>query len=153
MNKRIEIEPEKIKVTKLPTILFIVGVIVLAFAPEIGLSLGLVGLAVGFVALIIGGKGAKRMIKEFDWNSLIFLAGIFGVIYTLASSGILADFAQAVVGMGINNPSILLTFLVWVSVGISAFIDSNAYTVLMIPVGNNWRRFQTSALGLFSSAR
>ena len=36
--------------------------------------------------------------------------------------------------MGINNPSILLVFLVWVSVGISTFIDSSAYTVLMIPV-------------------
>lgn len=135
MNKKIDIAPEKIKVTKLPTILFIVGILVLALAPEINLSLGVVGLGVGFIALFIGRKDAKRMITEFDWNSLIFLAGIFGVIYTLASSGLLADFAQGIIGMGINNPSILLVFLVWLSVGLSSFIDPNAYTVLMIPVG------------------
>jgi Na+/H+ antiporter NhaD/arsenite permease-like protein len=135
MNKKIEIEPEVIKVKKLPTVLFIVGVVVLALAPEIGLSLGLVGLAVGFVALLIGRKNAKRMITEFDWNSLIFLAGIFGVIYTLATTGILADFAQGIIGLGIGNPTLLLVFLVWLSVGLSSFIDPNAYTVLMIPVG------------------
>lgn len=135
MNKRIEVPPEQIKVSKLPSVLFVVGVVVLALAPEIGLSLGVVGLAVGFIALLIGRKDAKRMIVEFDWNSLIFLAGIFGVIYTLASSGLLADFSQAIIGLGISNPSILLVFLVWLSVGLSSFIDPNAYTVLMIPVG------------------
>ncbi len=135
MNKKIAIEPEEIKVTKLPTILFIVGVVVLAIAPGIGLSLGAVGITVGIVALIIGRKMAKRMIKEFDWNSLIFLAGIFGVIYTLSASGLLADFAQGIVDMGISSPSILLVFLVWMSVGLSSFIDSSAYAILMIPVG------------------
>ncbi len=141
MNKKIEIAPEEIKVTKLPTILFIVGVVVLALAPGIGLSLGLVGLVVGLAALLIGRKMAKRMIKEFDWNSLIFLAGIFGVIYTLSSSGLLANFAQGVVNMGISSPSILLVFLVWMSVGLSTFIDSSAYAVLMIPVGQQLAQF------------
>ena len=135
MNKKIEIEPEKVKVAKLPTILFIVGVVVLAIAPEIGLSLGIVGLTVGFVALLIGAKNAKRMIKEFDWNSLIFLAGIFGVIYALTASGILADLAQSLINSGASSPTFLLVFLTWISVGLSTFIDSSAYTVLMIPVG------------------
>ncbi len=135
MNKRIEIEPEVIPVKKLPTVLFVIGVVALALAPGFKVSLGLIGIIVGIVALIIGRKDAKRMIKEFDWNSLIFLAGIFGVIYTLSSSGLLAAFAQGVMAMGISNPAILLVFLVWVSVGISTFIDSSAYTVLMIPVG------------------
>lgn len=134
MNKKIDIEPEKIKVTKLPTILFLAGVIVLALAPEIGLNLGVVGLAVGIIALLIGHKQAKRMIVEFDWDSLIFLAGIFGVIYAVSTSGLLTDFAQGIISMGISNPSILLVFVVWLSVGLSCFIDPNAYTVLMIPV-------------------
>ncbi len=134
MNKKIDIEPEKIKVTKLPTILFLVGIIVLALAPEINLSLGVVGLAVGIIALAIGHKNAKRMLVEFDWDSLIFLAGIFGVIFALSTSGLLTDFAQGIINMGIGNPGILLAFVVWLSVGLSSFIDPNAYTVLMIPV-------------------
>ncbi len=134
MKKKIEIAPEKIHVKKLPTVLFLCGTITLALSPTLGISLGAVGLAVGFIALLIGRKDAKRMIKEFDWNSLIFLAGIFGVIYALASSGILADFAQGIVNSGISSPSILLVVLVWMSVGLSSFMDSSAYAVLMIPV-------------------
>jgi Na+/H+ antiporter NhaD/arsenite permease-like protein len=134
MNKRIEIEHEEIKVSKLPTVLFLVGIVILALAPEIHLSLGVVGLAVGIVALLIGRKDAKRMIVEFDWNSLIFLAGIFGVIYTLSTSGLLTNFAQGIINAGVSDPSMLLGVVVWMSVGLSSFIDPNAYTVLMIPV-------------------
>ncbi len=141
MNKQIDIEPEKIKVAKLPSILFVVGVIALALAPEFGISLGLVGVAVGLVAMAIGYKDAKRMLVEFDWNSLVFLAGIFGVIYALTASGLLTSFSQAIVDLGVSNPSVLLVFLVWLSVGLSSFIDPNAYTVLMIPVGQHLAEF------------
>ncbi len=41
MNKRIEIEPERIIVSKLPTALFIGGVVVLAAAPSFGISVGM----------------------------------------------------------------------------------------------------------------
>jgi len=141
MKKRIEIEPEKIAVKKLPSVLFVGGVIALALAPELHLSLGLVGIAVGLVALIIGRNDAKRMLVEFDWNSLVFLAGIFGVIYALTASGLLTSFSQAIIDIGIANPSLLLVFLVWLSVGLSSFIDPNAYTILMIPVGQQLAAF------------
>ncbi len=141
MNKRIDIEPEKIKVSKIPSVLFVVGVVALALAPELGINLGIIGIAVGLAAILIGYKDAKRMIIEFDWNSLIFLAGIFGVIYALTASGLLTSFSQAIVDMGVSNPSILLLFLVWLSVGLSSFIDPNAYTVLMIPVGQQLAGF------------
>ncbi|MCW3982927.1 MAG: SLC13 family permease [Candidatus Bathyarchaeota archaeon] len=141
MTKQIDFEPEKIKTKKLPSVLFVAGVVVLALAPSLDINLGLVGVAVGLLALIIGGKNAKRMLIEFDWNSLIFLAGIFGVIYALTTSGLLMDFSQAVINLGINNPSILLVFVVWLSVGLSCFIDPNAYTVLMIPVCQQLAQF------------
>ncbi len=137
MKKKIEIESESIRVSKLPTILFIVGVIVLAFAPEFGLSVGAVGLAVGVLALFMGGRKAKRMIADFDWDSFIFLAGIFGVIYALTASGLLVEFTRALINSGISSPLLLLVFIVWLSVGLSAFIDPNAYTVLMIPVAQH----------------
>jgi len=141
MNKTIEIEPEKIKVAKVPSVLFVAGVIALALAPEFDISLGLVGIVVGLVALAIGHKNAKRMLVEFDWNSLAFLAGIFGVIYAVTASGLLTSFSQAIIDLGVNNPSILLAFLVWLSVGLSSFIDPNAYTVLMIPVAQHLAEF------------
>jgi Na+/H+ antiporter NhaD/arsenite permease-like protein len=134
MTKTIEISPEKIVVQKLPSILFVAGIIALVAAQMAGISVGLIGIIVGLFALFIGRNNAKRMIKEFDWNSLAFLAGIFGVIYALSTSGLLADIAQAIIDAGISSPSLLLVFLVWMSVGLSSFMESSAYTVLMIPV-------------------
>lgn len=134
MTKTIEIPPEKIVVQKLPSVLFVAGIVALVAAQMADISVGLIGIIVGLIALLIGRKMAKRMIKEFDWNSLIFLAGIFGVIYALSSSGILTEIAQAIINAGVSSPSLLLVFLVWMSVGLSSFMDSSAYTVLMIPV-------------------
>lgn len=134
MTKKIEIAPEAISVSKLPSLLFVFGIVVLAIAPQIGVSTGVVGIAVGFVALLLGRKKLKQMLYEFDWNSFIFLASIFGVIYTVTTSGLLLDFAQAAVAMGITDPIVMLASVMWLSVGLSTFIDPNAYTVLMIPL-------------------
>ncbi|HJW97399.1 MAG TPA: SLC13 family permease, partial [archaeon] len=69
MDKKVSIKEEKIRVDYIPLIVFIAGVLALAFGPYFGLSPGPVGLAAGFVSLIVGWKKAKSMVKEFDWNS------------------------------------------------------------------------------------
>ncbi|MGB9915357.1 MAG: SLC13 family permease [Candidatus Bathyarchaeales archaeon] len=134
MNKTIEFTPEVISVSKLPSLLFVAGIVVLALAPQIGVTPGIVGIVVGSIALLMGRKRLKQMLYEFDWNSFIFLASIFGVIYAVTSSGLLTILAQTAVDSGITDSGILLTFIIWVSVGLSVFIDPNAYTVLMIPL-------------------
>ncbi|MCX8153485.1 MAG: anion permease [Candidatus Bathyarchaeota archaeon] len=134
MNKKIEVAPEAIIASKLPTLLFVVGIAVLAIAPQIGVTPGLVGISVGLVALLIGRKRRKQMLYEFDWNSFVFLACMFGVIYTVTASGLLTMFAQTAVNSGIPDMAILLTSIMWLSVGLSTFIDPNAYTILMIPI-------------------
>ncbi|NLD46033.1 MAG: hypothetical protein GX660_02375 [Clostridiaceae bacterium] len=59
------------------------------------------------------------------------------MIYALTASGLLVEFTGALINSGISSPLLLLVFLVWLSVGLSAFIDPNAYTVLMIPVAQH----------------
>jgi Na+/H+ antiporter NhaD/arsenite permease-like protein len=53
--------------------LFILGVATLVIGPEFGLRPGLVGLAVGILALTMGREDLKEMLLEFDWNSLRFI--------------------------------------------------------------------------------
>lgn len=141
MTKKIEIEPEAITVSKLPSLLFVIGIVVLAIAPQIGVSTGVVGIAVGLAALLLGRKKLKQMLYEFDWNSFIFLASIFGVIYTVTASGLLLDFAQATAAIGITDPIVMLTSIMWLSVGLSTFIDTSAYTVLIIPLCQQLAKF------------
>jgi Na+/H+ antiporter NhaD/arsenite permease-like protein len=74
------------------------------------------------------------MIVEFDWNSLLFICGVFMVIYTLSTSGLLNDFGQWVVRAGFDNTTAMLAFLTWLSVCLSAIMDNVPYTILIIPV-------------------
>jgi len=137
MNKKVEVRREEVNVTRGATVLFIVGVAALAIGPEFGIRPGIVGLAAGIVALYMGRKHLREMLVDFDWNSLLFIMGIFMVIYTLNGSGLLKDFADLVVNAGLDNPSAMVAFLTWLSVALSSFMDNVPYTILMIPVCQN----------------
>ncbi len=138
MNTKAVVEAEKIKVNILPVILLVVSVAALAFIPWDNMGAwnhrGLVGLALGLVSLGFSGKNTKVWLKEYDWNSLFFLIGIFILIFAVNEVGLLEDFTSLLVNTGITSPIIFLAILVWVSVLLSAFIDNVPYTVIMLPV-------------------
>lgn len=134
MNKRINIPPEKIVTTKGATVLFVLGVAGLLVGPEIGIRVGIVGFAVGVIAMVMGRREIKTMIFDFDWNSFFFIIGVFMVIYTLKQSGVLKDFTEFLVKAGFTSPSLMLGLFTWISVAASSFMDNVPYTVLMIPV-------------------
>ena len=139
LNNRVEIKKEEdIKVTYAPLILFIASVMALAFIPWKSLGAwnhpGLVGFVLGILSLAIERTQVKRMLKEFDWNSILFLIGIFIVIDTVNNIGLLNDFTTWLGATGLKSPTLYLAIFVWVSVALSSFIDNVPYTVLMIPV-------------------
>jgi len=136
MNKPVKISREKIKVDYVPSVIFVAGVIALVASSYIGVTPGVVGVGVGIVALLVGGRKAKKMMKEFDWNSFFFITGIFVVIGSLEITGLLSDFVNGVGGLGITNASVMLAIIIWLSVAASSFIDNVPFTVLMIPVCN-----------------
>lgn len=136
MNKPVKIAREKIKVDYVPSVVFVAGVLALVLGPYFGVTPGVVGVLVGIVALLVGGRKAKKMMKEFDWNSFLFITGIFVVIGSLEITGLLSDFVNGVGGLGITNASVMLAIIIWLSVAASSFIDNVPFTVLMIPVCN-----------------
>jgi Na+/H+ antiporter NhaD/arsenite permease-like protein len=137
MDKRVTVAQEAVPVTWGASGLFVAGVAALMAGPEFGLRPGVVGLAVGILALAMGREDLKEMLVEFDWNSLLFIMGVFMVIYALNDSGLLKDLADGVVNAGVDNPSGMLAFLTWISVALSSFMDNVPYTILMIPVCKN----------------
>jgi Na+/H+ antiporter NhaD/arsenite permease-like protein len=138
LNNVVDIKEEKIKITYGPLVLFLLSVLALAFIPWKSLGVwnhpGLVGFGLGVLSLIISRGDVRQMLKEYDWNSLVFLVGIFIVVETVNSIGLLADFANWLGSTGMKSPMLYLAIFVWVSVAISSFIDNVPYTVLMIPV-------------------
>ncbi|MEM3519899.1 MAG: SLC13 family permease [Candidatus Hadarchaeales archaeon] len=134
MRKKILLKEEKVEVTYLPTILFAAGIIALALIPYLGVWNGWVGIGVGILAILAGRKFIGKMFREFDWNSFFFIFGIFIVVGAVNFIGLLRDFAGFLLGLGLNNPVVVLAVITWISVILSSFIDNVPFTMLMIPV-------------------
>jgi len=138
LDKQVSIAREEIRVSLSSSVLFISSILVLALIPWPHLGAwnhpGFVGLALGILSLIIARGYARSMSKEFDWNTILFLIGIFIVIATVANIGLLEDFATWLVHTEMTSPTIYLAIFVWISVLLSSFIDNVPFTVLMIPV-------------------
>ncbi len=137
MKTKIHIEEEKIKMSYLPTAIFIGGIAALALNSYIGVGPGVIGLVVGVVSLIVGHKIIHKMVREFDWNSFFFIIGIFVVVGAVEGVGILGDAAAGIGKLSLDNPVLSLAILTWLSVALSSFIDNVPYAVLMLPVAKS----------------
>ena len=132
MNKMVDVVAEEVRITSfVPLAIFILSIVALSLSYW---NPGIIGLAVGVFSLVVGRRYAKGMVKEFDWNSIIFLVGIFIIIAATEQVGLLRDFADWLAGTGLTSTTIYLAIFVWISVALSSFIDNVPYTVLMIPV-------------------
>lgn len=79
-------------------------------------------------------KSAFKVALGIDWDTIAFLVGIFIVVGTISSTGLLSDFA-VLLGIVIGN-NVLAGFMVilLISVLLSGFIDNVPYIITMLPV-------------------
>lgn len=74
-----------------------------------------------------------RAFKEIDFFTLLLLAGLFVVVGGITAVGIVDDIGKLFVSIS-DNPFVIYTLIVWVSVLLSAFIDNIPYIATMLPV-------------------
>ena len=92
---------------------------------------------IGLVRACLREKSAspfKRVMAEMDYQTLLLLFGLFIVIEGIRSAGVIDLIAQLFYKFGGNNPFMLYTAIVVVSVILSAFIDNIPYVATMLPV-------------------
>lgn len=142
LNNSVDIREERVRVTYGPLNIFILSVLALAFIPLFYESTRhpafvlVIGLLVALSSLYIGRNMIGVMNREFDWDTIWFLIGIFVLIGAVERVGLLKDFADWLSGTGLKSLTVYLFILTWMSVLISAFVDNVPYTILMIPVCN-----------------
>ena len=127
-----------------PTVLLllnIVSLIVASFIPDKpDLTNGLI--CVGFFILasiikIIKNKDVKSIVpnlKELDLNTVLLLASLFVIIGGIKEVGVIDEISKLFMNVGSDNPFVMYTVLVFVSVAVSAFIDNIPYVATMLPV-------------------
>ena len=132
-------------VSQIPTILLIlmiVGLAVVSFFHE-GISIvsGCLVMGLGFIGLFWymfirkeGAASTSALVKRLDWETILFLIGIFIIIGALSETGLLEDLVDLLAVVVGNNVLAGYLTVVLVSVVISGFVDNVPYIIAMLPV-------------------
>jgi Na+/H+ antiporter NhaD/arsenite permease-like protein len=80
------------------------------------------------------GRHLKPFLKALDWQTGLFLIGVFVLVQSLTAVGLLEDIAAWMQRVAGGRPLVVFLLLVWVSVALSAFIDNVPYLMAMLPV-------------------
>ncbi len=79
-------------------------------------------------------KKAINLIKGLDWETILFLIGIFVVIGAISEVGLLDDLALILESFINGNMLLGFVVIVAISVVLSGFIDNVPYIIVMLPV-------------------
>ena len=80
------------------------------------------------------GRTAWQIMKEFDFDTLFLLAGIFFMVNSLESYGVMKRIGTMIAAWSGNDPFTAFMLVVWGSVLISGIVDNVPYVTAMIPV-------------------
>lgn len=75
-----------------------------------------------------------RLIRRADWETTLFLIGVFVLIGSLTSTGVIAAFTEWFTSIVGGSPLRAYVLIIAVSVALSAFIDNVPYVLAMLPV-------------------
>lgn len=137
-----EIEQEKFT-SIIPGVLVVLLIIALigsaSFKHSVHYITGLLCLVFGAICFLwhlmfTKGRDVKEYMQALDWQTGLFLMGIFILVESLSAAGILKDLADMILSVGGSNQFVLFMLIVWLSVLISAFVDNVPYLVAMLPV-------------------
>jgi Na+/H+ antiporter NhaD/arsenite permease-like protein len=137
------VEVERDKVTSwFPTFLIVLMILLLAVSsfldPDFRTLGGIICMVLGTVSagwfVIVEKYDAKRLLKQIDFDTIVFLSSIFILVGSLQAAGIMDDIAALVLKYIGEDTFLIYSFFVWFSVMISAFVDNVPYITAMIPV-------------------
>jgi Na+/H+ antiporter NhaD/arsenite permease-like protein len=145
-GQRIKIEQEKM-LSLVPSILLILMILGLAVTSFI---YGGISLASGLLVIVLGIAGLLwykfvrredngkvwKLVKDLDWDTVLFLIGIFVVVGAVAEVGLLDDFSRFLDRLIENSIFLGFLLILVVSVLISGFVDNVPYIIVMLPVAS-----------------
>ena len=76
----------------------------------------------------------RNAFKKIDYYTIVLLTGLFVVIGGVKSAGVIDVIGDAIASLGSGSVFVVYTIIVWMSVGLSAFIDNIPYTATMLSI-------------------
>ncbi|WP_322924177.1 SLC13 family permease [Paenibacillus campi] len=119
-------------------VLFVLIIVALALAPHLGWTPGTVA-AGGAVLLLLAGKfsGGIRplaVLKQLEWDTLLFFVGLFIIVGGLAHTGWIAAGATYLIELTDGNIQLVAMIVLWVTGLLSAAMEHMPLVATMIPL-------------------
>jgi Na+/H+ antiporter NhaD/arsenite permease-like protein len=125
-----------------PTILLVTLIVLLAVSSFLDTGFtcaaGIICMIIGIVSVawekIVNKGRVSELVKSLDWDTTLFLVGIFILVGSLVLTGWIDSIAQSLSSVIVGNIFFGYTLLVFISVIISAFVDNVPFLAAMLPV-------------------
>jgi len=139
---RVKVMPVEKVHSWIPSVLLVLLIILLAassfFDTGFTSAAGIICMVIGVISVAwekISNRGrVSELIKSLDWDTALFLVGIFILVGSLTLTGWTNNIAQSLSNVIGGNIFFGYTLLVFISVIISAFVDNVPFLAVMLPV-------------------
>ena len=112
----------------------LIGVIFLfVIHGSINIEPSIIALGGAGILMIVAKSRPEQILKQIDWSTLIFFAGLFIIISGAEKAGAIDLFSNTVLQISGGNPWVLFFMIIWISAIASSFIDNIPFAATMIP--------------------
>jgi Na+/H+ antiporter NhaD/arsenite permease-like protein len=130
---------EQVTITDLPMlrrglVIAVATLIGFVFHQSLGLEVATVAMLGATTLMIVGRVDAHAALRDVDWSTIFFFIGLFVLVEALVAVGIVGGIAEWLAANANGNAFVAAMSLLWVSAGVSAFVDNIPYAAAAIPV-------------------
>ena len=113
---------------------------ILGFAiyDQYSLTPAFVAMTGGVIMMMVFNKEPSDALKEIDWSTVFFLAGLFTMINGMVGIGLIEVISEGMLGIAGRWPSFLPITVMWLSAFPSAVIDNIPLTAAFAPIIKLW---------------
>ena len=101
---------------------------------SISIEPSIIALSGAGILMIVAKSRPEHILRQVDWSTLIFFAGLFIIISGAVKAGTIDVLSSIVLQISGGNPWLLFFMIIWISAIASAFIDNIPFAATMIPL-------------------
>jgi len=101
---------------------------------SINIEPSIIALSGAGILMIMTKSRPELILKQVDWSTLIFFAGLFIIISGAEKAGAIDLLSNTLLQISGGNPWVLFFMIIWISALASAFIDNIPFAATMIPL-------------------
>lgn len=125
---------EDLRLMRISLMVFMFTVTLLVMHSVIDMIVAYAAILGATLVLFLGGRKMDHLIDKIDWNTIVFLGGLFVMVGGLESAGVLSGAAHALVDFTGGDVVLVTIVVLWIAALLSALLDNVALSAAMVPV-------------------